>query len=99
MKRNPRPTATQRYAWQGVAALSGTAATLGVRRAAAALWRSGRHEDPPTHPAARDVSWRDALVWATSVAVGAAVARVIAERTAATAWKAATGVAPPVAND
>ena len=98
MKRNPSPTPIQRYTWQAVAALSGTAATMAVRRGAAALWRSGRHEDPPTHPAARDVSWRDALIWATSVAVGAAVARVVAERTAATAWKAATGDAPPIAS-
>jgi hypothetical protein len=36
------------------------------------------------------------MIWAMSVAVGAAVARVVAERTAATAWKAATGAAPPI---
>jgi hypothetical protein len=91
-----KSTPMQRYLWHGVASLSGMAATLAVRRIGAALWRSGRHEDPPTHPAARNVSMQDALLWAMSVAVGAAVARVVAERTAATAWKAATGVEPPV---
>jgi hypothetical protein len=89
-------TPMQRYVWHGVASLSGMLATLAVRRAGAALWRTGRHEEPPTHPAARNTSLQDALIWAISVAVGAAVARVIAERTAATAWKAATGIAPPV---
>jgi len=85
----------RRYVWQGVAFLSGTLATMGVRRAAVALWRTRRHEDPPIHPAARDVRWRDAMIWAISVAVGVAVARVVAERTAAAAWSAATGTAPP----
>ncbi len=59
--------------------------------------RGGRraHEEPPTNPAARSVPWRDALIWAISVAAGAAVARVVAERGAATAWEAATGSPPP----
>jgi Protein of unknown function (DUF4235) len=89
----------QRYVWQAVAFVSGAAAAACVRRAAVTLWRTGRHEDPPIHPAARDVSWRDALIWAMSVAVGAAVARVVAERTAAAAWNAATGARPPVIDD
>jgi Protein of unknown function (DUF4235) len=92
-------TSKRRYLWQGVAFVSGTAAALCVRRAAVALWRTGRHEDPPIHPAARDVRWGDALIWAISVAVGAAVARVVAERTAAAAWSAATGAAPPSVDD
>jgi hypothetical protein len=91
-----KSTPIQRYAWRGVASLSGMAATLAVRQIGALAWRGGRHEDPPTHPASRNVSMQDALLWAVSVAVGAAVARVVAERTAATAWKAATGSAPPI---
>lgn len=87
------------YIWQGVATISGTVAALAVRRTASALWRTERHEDPPTHPAARDVGWADALIWAASVAVGAAVARVVAERMAAAAWIAATGTDPPVVVD
>jgi uncharacterized protein DUF4235 len=89
----------QRYVWQAVAFVSGAAAAAGVRRAAVTLWRTGRHEDPPIHPAGRGVGWRDALIWAMSVAVGAAVARVIAERTAAAAWHAATGTPPPVVGE
>ncbi len=86
----------QKILWKGIAFASGTAATMAVRQAGAALWRTSRHEDPPKQPAAGDVRWRDALIWATSVAVGAAVARVVAERAAATAWNAATGTAPPI---
>ena len=56
-------------------------------------------DDPPRGPTdesrSRNVRWRDAFIWAISVAVGAAVARVVAERGAATAWEAATGSPPP----
>jgi hypothetical protein len=99
MQRGLFGTAKQRILWKGVAFASGTIAAVAVRRAAAAVWRTSRHEDPPTEPAARDVPWRDALIWSASVAVGAAVARVVAQRTAAAAWNAATGSAPPIADD
>jgi len=92
----PRATVEQ-VTWRAIAFAAGSIATVGVRKAAAALWRAERHEDPPTQAAARGVAWRDALVWAVSVGVGAAIARVVAERGAAVAWNAATGVAPPIA--
>jgi hypothetical protein len=66
-----------------------------VRRGLRAAWRTSRHEEPPTHPAAHDVRLREAMVWALAVAAGVAIARVVAERAAAGAWKAATGSLPP----
>jgi hypothetical protein len=90
------PVMMQKYVWRGVVLASAGASALLVRQSAVALWRTSQHEEPPTHPAARDVRWRDALIWAVSVAVGAAVARVVAERTASAAWTAATGAAPPI---
>jgi Protein of unknown function (DUF4235) len=89
--RNPKE-----LAWQGVALASGTLAATAVRRIAVTTWRSTKHEDPPENPVSNDVSWPDALTWAISVAVGAAVARVIAQRGAAAAWKRATGDPPPI---
>src|SRR5947207_14058401 len=85
-KRNPK-----RLAWLGGAAASGTLAAIAVRRAAVTTWRSTKHEDPPENPAARDVGWREALAWATAVAVGAAVARVVAQCGAASSCERATG--------
>jgi hypothetical protein len=90
--RNPRE-----LAWQGIAAATGTLAAIAVRRAAITTWRSTKHADPPENPAARGVGWREALTWATAVAVGAAVARVVAQRGAAAAWERATGDPPPIA--
>jgi len=89
----------QRIMWRVIALGAGTAAAAAVRAIASAAWRTTRHEDPPTNPAARGVRWRDALIWAASVAIGAAVARVVAERGAATAWEAATGSPPPGLDD
>lgn len=84
--------------WKAVAVASGALAAASVRRAAVAAWRSGRHEDPPVHPGG-DVRIGDALLWGVSVAVGVAVARVVAERLAASAWNAATGSPPPALDD
>ena len=86
----------KRLAWQGIAVASGTLAAAAVRRAAVTTWRSTKHEDPPENPIASDVSWTDALIWAIAVAIGAAVARVVAQRGAAAAWERATGDPPPI---
>jgi Protein of unknown function (DUF4235) len=84
--------------WKAVAVASGALAAATVRRVAVAAWRSGRHEDPPLHPGG-DVRVGDALLWGVSVAIGVAVARVVAERLAASAWSAATGSPPPPLDD
>ena len=88
---NPR-----RLVWRGVAIASGTLAAAAVRRAAVTAWRTTKHEDPPENPVARDVGWTDALIWAMAVAIGAAVARVVAQRGAAAMWERATGDPPPI---
>ena len=86
---------TRTLVWRGVALGLGIGSAALVRQGAVALWRAQRHEDPPVHPGARSVPWRDALIWSVAVAVGAAVARVVAERGAVAAWTAATGSPPP----
>ena len=90
------PKVPKRLAWQGVAAATGTLAAMAVRQVAVTSWRTAKHEDPPENPAARDVSWTDALTWTIAVAVGAAVARVVAQRGVAAAWERATGDPPPI---
>jgi hypothetical protein len=89
----------KQLAWQGVAIVSGTLAATAVRRVAVTTWRTTKHEDPPENPVARDVSWPDALVWTIAVAVGAAVARLVAQRGAAVVWERATGEPIPVPAD
>jgi len=89
----------KQLAWQGVAVASGTLAAAAVRRAAVTTWRTTKHEDPPANPAARDVSWTDALTWTIAVAVGAAVARVVAQRGAAAVWERTIGEPIPTRED
>jgi hypothetical protein len=92
-----KPSQGERRLWQLVALGAGVAAAALVRGAAVLVWRKGRHEDPPVHPSARGVSLADALLWAVSLAVGAAVSKVFAERAAAE-WQKATGSPPPNPN-
>lgn len=89
----------RRRMWDFIAFASGAAAGTAFRWGMTAVWRASRHEDPPANPASRGVRWRDALVWSVSLAVGAAVSRVVAQRGAAAAWQAATGARPPGLDD
>ena len=91
-----KDVSVQETMWRVVAPL-GAGPRRPPRSGAGRARRGGRpaHEEPPTNPAARSVPLARRLIWAISVAVGAAVARVVAERGAATAWEAATGSPPP----
>ena len=56
-----------------------------------------RHEPPPSGPADSRVTWGAALTWATSLAVGIAVSRVVAVRLSGKVWEAAVHEPPPEA--
>jgi hypothetical protein len=58
-------------------------------------WLAFRPDDPPHDPAKSDTAWADAIGWAVVSAVGLAVGRLVATRSAATAWRAVFGVEPP----
>ncbi len=88
-------SALQEKVWQATALGVGALTTAGVRAVASRAWRASKDEDPPAHPTGRDVRLRDALVWGVALAVGAAVARVLAERLAAAGWEKALGAPPP----
>jgi len=84
----------ERRLWQLTSVLAGAAAALLVRKLARTAWRAQRHEASTVFDADRSVELRDALIFAAAVGAGTAVARLVAQRTAARAWEAATG-APP----
>lgn len=65
-----------------------------TRKLLQAGWRRTRGGNPPTNPAARGTTWSEALVWAAASGVAMAVARVVAQRGAAEAWRAKTGSYP-----
>lgn len=89
------PAVIQRRVWRFIVLAAGVLSAAAVRQLAVASWHALRRDEPPVHPSQRHVRLRDALTWAVSIAVGAAVAKVLAERVAAAGWEKATGAAPP----
>jgi hypothetical protein len=85
----------EKIAWKVTAIGSGVLAGVIVKKAVIAGWKAAKKQDPPANPAAPGTSWTDALPWTIATAVGAAVARLVAERGAAAGWAKATGHLPP----
>ena len=81
--------------WKLLGALSGIVSAALTRRLLRVVWQRARGGNPPVNPAARGTTWSEALTWAAASGVAMAVARVVAQRGAAEAWKASTGSYPP----
>lgn len=59
-------------------------------------WRLARGNKAPRNPDAPEVSWPDALAWGAGVGLAVGVARTLAMRAAASAWKREKGFGPPL---
>lgn len=80
--------------WEAVALASATAAAVLTRRLLKSGWSSLRGDEPPTNPAARSVTWGDALAWTVATGVTVGIARLLAQRGAASGWKKVQGRYP-----
>lgn len=86
-----------RQKWTLVATAAGAFGAFAVRNGLEKAWKVAHAgEDPPKNPASWDVSWRDAILWTVATGVVIGLGRLIAERSAATAWNRFTGQLPPV---
>ena len=85
----------ERIAWRALSLGTGAAAALAARTLIGAVWQRADDAGVPSDVAARDVSLQRALAWSIAVAIGVAMARVVAARSAAMAWSKATGSPPP----
>lgn len=81
--------------WKAVGVGSGLVAATAGRAALEKGWRVAKGGDPPRNPAAPGTTWPEALQWAVASGVAVAVARLVATRGAAGAWRATTGHLPP----
>jgi hypothetical protein len=81
--------------WKAVGSVSGIVAGSATRSLLRAGWRRAKGGDPPTNPAAPGTRWSEAVIWAAASGVAMTVARMVAQRGAAEAWKATTGGYPP----
>ncbi|HEX7276455.1 MAG TPA: DUF4235 domain-containing protein [Acidimicrobiales bacterium] len=84
----------QAILWKGAGALSGAASGSLTRTALKKGWLKWKGSDPPTNPASPSTKWSEALAWAAASGVAIAVARLVAQRGAAGAWRKATGSYP-----
>ena len=81
--------------WKAVSYGTGALATMVTRKALTAAWRARRSDPPPDGPGTLRASLPEALTWAVAVGAGIGVARIVAIRSAARVWEAATHEAPP----
>lgn len=86
----------ERRTWGLVAAGSAALVAIGCRQALRRGWTAWKGDPPPDNPAAPDVSWKDALLWAGATGMVVALGRVIAKRGAAAGWRRMTGRTPPL---
>ena len=82
-------------AWRVVSLGAGALAALATRRVLAIVWNQVADVPPPEHLADRRISWTPALSWAVATGVGVGVMNLVAQRSAATVWEAATHEKPP----
>ena len=82
-------------AWKVVGVGSGLVAARLSRKLMTTTWHKTKGGEPPRNPAAPSTTWTDAIAWAVASSVAVAVARLLANRGAAHAWKKTTGSLPP----
>jgi hypothetical protein len=82
-------------AWKVVGAGTGLAAGALTRKILVKAWTRTRGSAPPANPAAPRTTWTEALAWAAASGVTLAISKLLAQRAAAGAWRAAKGAYPP----
>lgn len=80
--------------WAATALLSAAAAGVGARASLKARWRALKKNEPPLDPTLPDTTWTDAIAWSVAVGVGMGLARLLARRSAAAAWRHRFGSLP-----
>jgi hypothetical protein len=87
--------ASKTLSWKAVSYGAGALSTVLTRRMLVMVWNRFRDVPPPENLADRRASWMQAVSWAVATGVGIGVTRLLALRSAATVWEAATHEAPP----
>ncbi|MDT7546312.1 MAG: hypothetical protein QOE99_2422 [Actinomycetota bacterium] len=87
--------ALAKVGWKVVGVLSGLVAARTSKKVLDATWAKTKGGEPPRNPAAPGTSWTEALTWAAASGVAVGVARLLAARGSAQAWKKTTGSLPP----
>jgi hypothetical protein len=81
--------------WTVFSLISALVAAAAARQGLNTSWKVATGKKPPENPADPDVDIWEAVAWATVSGVAIGVARMLAQRKAATYYKASTGHLPP----
>lgn len=87
--------AVAKVGWKIVGIASGLVAARTSKKILDQAWARTKGGEPPRNPAAPGTTWPEALTWAAASGIAVAVARLLAARGAAQAWKKTTGALPP----
>lgn len=85
----------EKVLWKLVGILSGLVAARTTRAVMDKGWTRAKGAEPPRNPAAPGTTWSEAVTWAVASGIALGLARLLATRGAATAWRKGTGHLPP----
>lgn len=91
--------ALEQQLWNIVTAGTAVVAGLAARSIITSVWRRAAGDEPPRNPAAPDIGWSSALAWAALSGVAIGVARTLARRGVAEAWRRTRGELPDASDD
>jgi hypothetical protein len=81
--------------WTAISLLAGLTAAAVTRMLLDRSWKVAAGKNPPENPADPDVSFGEAVLWASITGAAVALARMLAQRRAAGYYAKSTGRLPP----
>lgn len=81
--------------WSVMSLAAGVGAAAVARKVLDKSWKAASGKNPPENPADPDVSFGEAVVWASVTGAAIAIARMVAQRRAASYYQRSTGHLPP----
>ncbi len=81
-------------AWKVLAGVAAAAATAVADRGIRSAWKATTGDEPPSNPTNPDVNWREAVTWALLSGAVIGIARLAAQRKAASYYRNSSGDLP-----
>jgi hypothetical protein len=81
--------------WTTMSLVAGLGAAAVTRKLLDRSWKAAAGKNPPENPADPDVSFGEAVLWAAITGAAVALARMLAQRRAASYYTRSTGHLPP----
>ena len=81
--------------WTVMSLVAGLGAAAVTRKLLDRSWKAASGKNPPENPADPDVSFGEAVLWAAVTGAAVALARMLAQRRAASYYTRSTGHLPP----